>query len=283
MNLFPPEHKHKHKIYMQNQIVVHNQSVQDITAMAQAITKSGLFGIKTADQAVALMLVAQSEGRHPASVASEFDIIQGRPALKSQAALARFQAAGGKIQWVERTDSKASAKFSHAQGGELLVEWTIEQARDAGLTSKQTWKQYARAMLSARVVAEGVRACYPACLNGVYLTEEVQDFDAKPPKAQVTIIESKQEEPVAMLPEPPKEIIVETEPVQGEVIEWEGDWFTPEVKATLADNAQVNAFLIGKNKIKEGQTWRDITDKEYQKRINTGLSRFVEAVEKASK
>lgn len=265
---------------MQNQIVVHNQSVQDITAMAQAITKSGLFGIKTADQAVALMLVAQSEGRHPASVASEFDIIQGRPALKSQAALARFQAAGGKIQWVERTDSKASAKFSHAQGGELLVEWTIEQARDAGLTSKQTWKQYARAMLSARVVAEGVRACYPACLNGVYLAEEVQDFDAKPPKmAQAEII---QEEPVQALPEPPKEIIVEAQ-VEAQEISWEADWFTPEVAATLADSKQVNAFLIGKNKIKEGQTWKDITDKEYQKRINTGLARFVEAVEKASK
>jgi len=270
---------------MQNQIVV-NQSVSDIQAMAQAITKSGLFGIKTPDQAVALMLVAQSEGRHPASVASEFDIIQGRPALKSQAALARFQAAGGKIQWVERTDSKASAKFSHAQGGELLVEWTIEQARDAGLTSKQTWKQYARAMLSARVVAEGVRACYPACLNGVYLAEEVQDFDTKPLKAaQVEIV---QEEPKSKvdapaLPEPPKEIIVEAEPVQGEVIEWEADWFTPEVAATLSDSKEVNSFLIGKNKISEGQTWKDITDKEYRKRINTGLSRFITAVEKGTK
>jgi hypothetical protein len=274
---------------MQNQIIVHNQSVQDITAMAQAITKSGLFGIKTADQAVALMLVAQSEGRHPASVASEFDIIQGRPALKSQAALARFQAAGGKIQWVERTDSKASAKFSHAQGGELLVEWTIEQARDAGLTSKQTWKQYARAMLSARVVAEGVRACYPACLNGVYLAEEVQDFDANPPKmAQVEII---QEEPVQALPEPAKEFkvdVVQGEPVITTEIEtpeisWDAYWWTIEVEATLADSKEVNAFLIGKNKIKEGQTWKDITDKEYQKRINAGLARFVEAVEKASK
>jgi len=265
---------------MQNQIVV-NQSVSDIQAMAQAITKSGLFGIKTPDQAVALMLVAQSEGRHPASVASEFDIIQGRPALKSQAALARFQAAGGKIQWVERTDTKASAKFSHAQGGELLVEWTIEQARDAGLTSKQTWKQYARAMLSARVVAEGVRACYPACLNGVYLAEEVQDFDTKPLKAaKVEIVqeELKAKVDAPALPEPPKEIIVE---IEGEEISWEADWFTPEVAATLADSKEVNAFLVGKNKIKEGQTWRDITDKEYQKRINTGLARFVEAVEKA--
>lgn len=269
---------------MQNQIVVHNQSVSDIETMAKAITKSGLFGIKTPDQAVALMLVAQSEGRHPASVASEFDIIQGRPALKSQAALARFQAAGGKIQWIERTDTKASAKFNHPSGGELVVEWTLEMAKAAGLTGKQTWVQYPRQLLSARVLAEGVRSVLPGCLNGIYLAEEVQDFDAKPPKAsQITIVEAKQEEPAPMLPEPPKEIIVEIESTQGEEISWDADWFTPEVKATLADNAKVNEFLIGKNKIKEGQTWRDITDKEYQKRINSGLSRFVAAVEKGTK
>lgn len=172
---------------MQNQIVVHNQSVSVIAAMAQAITKSGLFGIKQPEQAVALMLVAQAEGRHPASVASEFDIIQGRPALKSQAALARFQAAGGKIQWTSRGPNKCSAKFSHAQGGELEITWTMDRANAAGLTGKQTWKQYPDQMLSARVVAEGVRAVFPACLNGVYLAEEVQDFDAKPKAAKATI------------------------------------------------------------------------------------------------
>jgi hypothetical protein len=264
---------------MQNQIVVHNQSVQDIESMAKAAVKSGLFGVKNQDQAVALMLLAQSEQMHPFSICTQFDIIQGRPALKSQAALARFQAAGGKIQWIERTDTKASAKFNHPSGGELIVEWTLEMAKAAGLTGKQTWVQYPRQLLSARVLAEGVRSVLPGCLNGIYLAEEVQDFDAKPPKAsQITIIESKQEEPVAMLPEPPKEIIVESQEIS-----WDADWFTPEVAATLADSKEVNAFLIGKNKIKEGQTWRDITDKEYQKRINSGLARFVEAVEKGTK
>ena len=174
---------------MQNQIVVNDQSIQDIETMAKAITKSGLFGIKTPDQAVALMLVAQSEGRHPASVASEFDIIQGRPALKSQAALARFQASGGKIQWTSRGPTKCAAKFNHPQGGELEITWTMDRANAAGLTGKQTWKQYPDQMLSARVVAEGVRAVFPACLNGVYLAEEVQDFDTKPaPKAAVASI-----------------------------------------------------------------------------------------------
>ena len=275
---------------MNNQLVVHNQSVQDITAMAQAITKSGLFGIKQPEQAVALMLVAQSEGRHPASVASEFDIIQGRPALKSQAALARFQAAGGKIQWTSRGPTKCSAKFSHAQGGELEITWTMERANAAGLTGKQTWKQYPDQMLSARVVAEGVRAVFPACLNGVYLAEEVQDFDTKPRQAK-EVVELVQEAPsakeVPSLPEPAKESVNNAKIQDAELIEneisWDANWWTPEVAATLADLQEVNAFLIKKGKIQEGQTWRDIDDATYRKNINGNLRRFVEAVEKGVK
>ena len=152
----------------------------DLERMASALAKSQLFGVKSVDQAIALMLVAQSEGRHPCSVASEMDVIQGRPALKSQAALARFQNAGGKIQWLTRNDHECTAEFSHPAGGTLQVSWTMDRAHAAGLTGKQTWKQYPTAMLSARTVAEGVRAVFPACLNGVYLAEEVQDFDSKP-------------------------------------------------------------------------------------------------------
>ena len=288
-----PKQNPKNNINMQNQIVVHNQSVQDITAMAQAITKSGLFGIKTPDQAVALMLVAQSEGRHPASVASEFDIIQGRPALKSQAALARFQAAGGKIQWTSRGPTKCAAKFSHPQGGDLEITWTMDRANAAGLTGKQTWKQYPDQMLSARVVAEGVRAVFPACLNGVYLAEEVQDFDTKPRPAK-EVVELVQEAPnakeVPSLPEPPKEIYVEIATNNDEApnnaeteISWEANWWTPEVAATLANLQEVNAFLVKKGKIQEGQTWKDVEDSTYRKNINGKLAKFVEAVEKGVK
>lgn len=291
----------------QNQLVVHNQSVSDIQAMAQAITKSGLFGIKQPEQAVALMLVAQAEGRHPASVASEFDIIQGRPALKSQAALARFQAAGGKIQWTSRGPSKCSAKFSHPQGGELEITWTMDRANAAGLTGKQTWKQYPDQMLSARVVAEGVRAVFPACLNGVYLAEEVQDFDAKPRAAKeavASVVEAPSAKEVPSLPEPPKatpsyngerpdiakelpvEIVsIDTKaaPIESEEISWEANWWTPEVESALsAIEDKANAFLLGREKIVFGQTWRDVSDETYRKNINAGLARFIKAVEKGA-
>jgi hypothetical protein len=178
----------------------------DLERMANALAKSQLFGVKSVDQAIALMLVAQSEGRHPCSVASEMDVIQGRPALKSQAALARFQNAGGKIQWLVRNDHECTAEFSHAAGGTLQVSWTMERANAAGLTGKQTWKQYPTAMLSARTVAEGVRAVFPACLNGVYLAEEVQDFDTRPATGKFQAVK-------ASLP-PIKEEVIEQEVVQ---------------------------------------------------------------------
>jgi hypothetical protein len=278
---------------MNNQIVVHNQSVSDIETMAKAITKSGLFGIKSPEQAVALMLVAQSEGRHPASVASEFDIIQGRPALKSQAALARFQNAGGKIQWTSRSDTKCSAKFSHPQGGELEITWTIERAAQAGLTNKQTWRQFPAQLLGARCVAEGVRAVFPACLNGVYLAEEVQDFDSKPTKVSATqvyvqhslkndaehsaLVEPfKNAEVLKTFPERLNEIVIEDAPE----IPWDsGNWYDG-IKAQIDPVADAaTRFLAAKGQLTEGQSWTNLGEGAYRQRILEATDKFILALE----
>lgn len=151
----------------------------EMDRMADAIARSGLFGMKTKDQALALMIVAQAENRHPGSVATEYHIIQGRPALKADAMLARFQQAGGVVEWQEYTDTKVSGLFSHSVNSPkpVLIEWTFAQATKAGLTGKDNWKNYPRAMLRARVVSEGVRTVYPAVCVGVYTPEEVQDFE----------------------------------------------------------------------------------------------------------
>jgi hypothetical protein len=147
-----------------------------VQSMAKAMAGSGLFGMKTTEQALALMLVAQAEGQHPATIAQDYDIIQGRAARKTHSVLARFQQAGGKVEWHELTDSKADATFSHQQGGALRMTWTIDQARKANLTNKDNWKNYPRAMLRARCIAEGVRAVYPAAIGGLLVSEEASDL-----------------------------------------------------------------------------------------------------------
>lgn len=156
---------------------------QDLKEMANAMGKLGLFG-KSPDQLLPLMLIAQAEGKHPAIAAQEYDIIQGRPALKAQSALSRFQAAGGSIKWIDRSDSKCSAVFTHSQGGTVTIEWSIERAAKMGLSSKDNWKKQPMIMLQWRTVAEGVRVCFPACLSGLYIVEEVRDFE--PSKFQPT-------------------------------------------------------------------------------------------------
>lgn len=148
----------------------------ELTQMGNAIAKSGLFGMKTPDQAIALMLVAQAEGQHPATIAQDYDIIQGKATRKTHSVLARYQAAGGKVEWHELSHTKADATFTHSQGGSVRLDWTLEQAKNAGLAGKDNWKGYSRAMLRARLIAEGVRATYPAALGGMMVSEEAQDL-----------------------------------------------------------------------------------------------------------
>jgi hypothetical protein len=158
--------------------------VQDVQTMAIAVAKSGLFGMKTPEQALALMLVAQSEGLHPARAAMEYHVIQGRPALKADAMLSRFQNAGGKVEWKCYTDEKVEGVFSHPLGGSITIDWTIDRAKQAGVYGKNpTWKAYPRSMLRARCISEGIRTVYPGVSVGIYTPEEVADFEG-PDKAK---------------------------------------------------------------------------------------------------
>ena len=157
----------------------------DMQQMAEVAAGSKMFGFKNPQEAMAIMLLCQAENLHPAVAMRDFHVIQGRPALKADAMLARFQQAGGKVEWKEYTDAKVTGLFSHPQGGSLEVSWSLQQAKSIGIANKDNWKNYPRAMLRARVVSEGIRSVYPGCVVGVYTPEEVQDFT--PPVPQATV------------------------------------------------------------------------------------------------
>lgn len=149
--------------------------------MATTIAKSGLFGVKTSDQALALMVIAQAEGRHPGTVANEYHIIQGRPSLKADTMLDRYIAAGGTVKWTKFNTKAVAAIFTHPATGSVEVEWTIEMAKDAKLIDKDNWKAFPRSMLRARVISEGVKTSYPGVAKGMYTSEEVADMPLPEP------------------------------------------------------------------------------------------------------
>jgi len=150
--------------------------ISDIERMAAAVAGSGLFGVKTKEQAMSLMLIAQAEGLHPAIAARDYHIIDGRPALKADAMLARFQQAGGRVRWFKLDAAEVSAEFSHPHGGVVTITWTLADAERAGVAGKGNWQKYPRQMLRARVISEGIRTVYPGVCIGVYTPEEVQDI-----------------------------------------------------------------------------------------------------------
>jgi len=244
--------------------------VGDMQTMAGALAKSGLFGVKTSDQALALMIVAQAEGRHPGSVASDYHIIQGRASLKSDAMLARFQQAGGKVEWHDHTNDKVSATFNHPQGGALRIDWDMARAKAAGLGTKDNWRQYPRQMLRARVISEGVRAVFPAVLNGMYTPEEVRDLEPQREYVQLNTVNTE----LAALPAPePEAISVEVE-VSPTPSEFE--------LAFAGREAEVEAFLRDRKQLTEGQSWRDAA--EYlEARVAGKLPAFLAAVAKFTK
>lgn len=158
-------------------IVAPSYPVSDLERMAKAFAASKLFGIQNAEQGLALCLLAQAEGLHPATAARDYHIINGRPAKKAEAMLRDFIAAGGKVEWHTLTDEQADATFSHPAGGSARIDWTLKRAQQAGINTPM-WKKYPRQMLRARLVSEGVRTVCPSATSGMYVPEEVQDIVA---------------------------------------------------------------------------------------------------------
>lgn len=177
--------------------------------LAQSFAKSGLFGVKTPDQALALMALCEAENLHPAAAVRDYHIINGKPALKADAMLARFQQAGGKVRWISYTAERCCAEFSHPAGGTVEIDWTIQMAKSAGLDRNPTWKQYPRQMLKARCISEGVRTVFPAVSVGVYTVEEAQDFE--PQQTRPARQMQAASEPVQVIAEPSSELVAKAQ------------------------------------------------------------------------
>jgi len=159
------------------------------------------------------MLISIAEGRHPALAARDYDIIQGRPAKKSEAMLRDFLQSGGSVEWHELTDDVADATFSHPQGGKVRITWDMARAKTAGLAGRDMFRKFPRQMLRSRVVSEGIRTTCPMATSGMYVPEEVQEFDApKAIKIEKPVIKQEDEpetitaEVIEDEPEAPKEL-----------------------------------------------------------------------------
>jgi len=171
-------------------VTVPNYDLKDRFELAKSFAASGFFGCKTPHEAMSLIMLAEAEGIPVGAAMMEYHIIDGKPSRKAVKIAERFIASGGRIDWEELTDSVARARFTHPKGSDVTIEWTIQQARNAGLIKlddsgkpkpKQAWVTNPRAMLRSRVWSEGCVTCYPAYAVVTLSYEEALDLlDDKP-------------------------------------------------------------------------------------------------------
>jgi len=139
------------------------------------------------------VLVAMEYGRalglEPLSAIQNVVIIKGKPTA-SAALMAGLVRRAGHILRVTGNDKRAECTIIRSDDPEFefTTVWTIDRAKQAGLTSNQTWAKYPDAMLKARAISECARNACSEILAGVqYTPEELGEPEAdEPVKAQRT-------------------------------------------------------------------------------------------------
>lgn len=224
------------------------QKIQDplqaIEKLGEMIAFSGLFGCSKREQGQVLAMQCLTEGKPPLELAKTYHMIDGKLSMKADAMLAKFQMSGGRAVWKERTGEKVVAEFTH-RGQTITIGHTLKEHSESGVALgsngklKDNWRKFPRQMLTARCISEGVRLLAPEIVFGIYTPEEVSDFDGGKPAS----VEPKPEV-VNVTPVVPEFTLVER-------LE----------KVLEPHEAQVNTYLLGKNAIKDGQSFRDLDPK----------------------
>lgn len=147
-------------------------TMENAWSLAQRICNTefvpkGLRG--SAEKVLAALLLGQEKGIGAMTALQHIDVIEGKAVSNSELKQALAQSAGARIRVVE---SSATRCVIHAwpagEGGEpTVVTWTIDDAKQAGLTGKDNWRKYPKRMLFRRASADATAMVAAAAIVGL--------------------------------------------------------------------------------------------------------------------
>jgi hypothetical protein len=136
-------------------------------------------------EATAAILAGSEVGLSPMAALRSFDIIQGQAAPRAITLRAIVQSFGHEIVLDESTSTRCIMRGKRRGSSEWQRSvWTIDRAKDLGLTSKDGWKKQPTAMLVARATSEIARLIASDAILGIgYTAEELNDGATGEPAA----------------------------------------------------------------------------------------------------
>lgn len=168
-----------------NGIALHEPHTQGMTLdlmekYSRVFIASGMFpDLKSASQGMVKIMAGQELGMTAFSSIKNINIIQGKPELSAGALSALVKSSGRYDYKVKEWDDK-----------HCVIEWydlkvwgkdpigvssfSEEEAKLAGLASKDNWRKFAKAMYFARALSQGVRTYTPDVTSGaIYIQGEI--------------------------------------------------------------------------------------------------------------
>jgi len=151
---------------MENELMVRQSlfpaSFADMMAQAEVLVKSGLLPetIRSAPAAVAIMMTGRELGLPPMLSFRAIAIIKGKPTLSAQLMGALIRRDGHSYRIIESSNVGCAIEFCRRSGEHYTHEFSLEDAKRAGLTG-DNWVKYPKAMLFSRCMSAGAPACTP--------------------------------------------------------------------------------------------------------------------------
>jgi hypothetical protein len=173
----------------------------DARITASAFFKSGMFpNLKNEAQAYVLILAGEEMGVGPMEAVTGITLIQGKPTMSANL-LAALVKRHPRYDYRVADHSDSTCRIEFIQDGEVsgVSEFTLDDAKKAGLGGNQTWKKYPSALLFARALTQGVRWYAPDVTSSAAYTPEELGSDVEPEDVQNT-------PPVVQEPEPLSEL-----------------------------------------------------------------------------
>jgi hypothetical protein len=162
-------------VIQESQTTVSNPAMQ----AAELFFNSGLFpNAKNVAGVFTIVEYGKEVGIPPVVALQNISIVKGKLCMGGQAMLALARKHGVKAKVEEESEEKCAIHFQRDEE-EYHAIFTIEDAKQAGLSEKDNWQMYTKDMLKWRAVAKGCRFIAPDLLGGIYLPEEIENLPTR--------------------------------------------------------------------------------------------------------
>lgn len=161
------------------------QIAEDAWRLSQKISRTefvpkGLQG--SPEKVLAAILKGHELQLPPMQALASIHVVNGRPGLSAELQRGLVARAGHEIWFEEMTATRVTCKGRRSDNGqELVVTWTMDDAKRAGLAGKDVWRSYPRNMLAARASADVCKFLFADVIGGLHTIEELEDLPPEEP------------------------------------------------------------------------------------------------------